>query len=103
PEAVDALMALTRSPDRAVQAAAVVALTHNVFGTDRVARLRTSLPEDRRFLLDVRRAQIDDVPQISDPTRHLAGKPQSRDERPAPEAGSRSAGPANRHTPPVSK
>jgi hypothetical protein len=102
-EAVDALMALTRSPDRAVQAAAVDALTRSAFGADRVARLRTSLPEDRRFLLEVRRAQIEDVPQISNPTRHLAGTPRSRDERPAPDASSRPAGPANRHTPPVSK
>lgn len=82
----DALEGLVESPDRAVQAAAVVAFNEADTGGDRLQRIGRILPNDRKFLLDVRRANVRDVPQIPDPTRHLAGPPQTLDRRPDPDA-----------------
>jgi hypothetical protein len=92
PNAADELVSLVSSVDRAVQAAAVVALKYSDVQGDRVARLRTLLPPDRADLLDIRRAHVTEVPQVSDPRRHLWDLPGTMDTRPDPETGERRNG-----------
>jgi hypothetical protein len=99
--AADALVTLTASSDRAVQAAAVVALKYSDAHRARFDELRETLPADRRYLLDVVRADVRDVPQIDDPRRHLAAEPTTRDARPDASSGKRRAElPTERARPP---
>jgi HEAT repeat protein len=87
--AADALVTLAASPDRAVQAAAVVALKYADAHRGRYEELRNTLPEDRQYLFDVVRANVDEVPQIDDPRRHLLAQPTTADARPDPASGER--------------
>ncbi len=56
---------------------------------DHFERVRAALPADRSHLLDIRRATVRDVPQVSDPRRHLRKEPKTIDSRPDPETGER--------------
>jgi len=99
--AADALVTLAASPDRAVQAAAVVALKYADAHRGRYEELRDTLPEDRRYLFDVVRANVDEVPQVDDPRRHLLAQPTTVDARPDPASGERRGElPAERARPP---
>jgi HEAT repeat protein len=88
-DAAEALVTLAASPDRAVQAAAVVALKYSDAHRARYEELRDALPEDRRYLLDVVRANVEEVPQIDDPRRRLRAEPTVADARPDPRSGER--------------
>lgn len=90
--AADALLALAASPDRAVQAAAVVALKYAEVHLARYEKVRSVLPPDRSYLLDVVRANVRDVPQIVDPRRHLRSEPTTVDARPDLVSGGRRNG-----------
>ncbi len=92
--ATNALVALTSSADRAVQASAVVALKYLPTKTA-FERLADKLPQDRRYLLNLVRADVREVPQISDPRRHLRAEPSTVDRRPDLNSGqARNGGPA---------
>lgn len=81
-EAIDALLPLVQSADRLVQATSVVALKYlNV----PLERLRSLLPEDRPYLLEIARVDIRDVPQIRDPRCHLRAEWTSSTGRPSPD------------------
>jgi hypothetical protein len=88
-DAADALLALVASPDRAVQAAAVVALKYADVHRARYERVRSMLSPDRLYLLDVVRANVRDVPQVVDPHRHLRAEPTTLDARPDLASGRR--------------
>lgn len=83
-QAADLLLTLVASPDRAVQAAAVVALKYSERHRDRFERVRALLPPDKAYLIELRRANVWDVPQVADPRRHLHGEPVTVDTRPDP-------------------
>jgi len=83
-QAADLLLMLVASPDRAVQAAAIVALKYSEHHRDRFARACAMLPPDKAYLADLRRATVWDVPQIADPRRSLRGDPVTVDSRPDP-------------------
>lgn len=72
-EAAEALWQFLKQPSLSVRRAVVQSL-YTTEGSsrrvrDRIARL---LPEDQRFLLDLKPAQVADVPQITRPQRHLS-------------------------------
>ncbi|HEX6150109.1 hypothetical protein [Nocardioides sp.] len=94
--AADALLDLVTSNDRAVQAGAVVALTHAEGFSDRLARVRELLPENRQYLLDVRRVDVRDASQIADPTGTLSGI-LTTDNRPDPNTGEVRGAPTGPH------
>jgi hypothetical protein len=101
-QAADLLVALVASPDRAVQAAAVIALKYSSRHRDRFEEACALLPADRGYLIDVRRADVREVPQIADPRRHLRGAPFTTDTRPDPVTFQRrndTAAPGNRRAP----
>jgi hypothetical protein len=85
-DAADVLLALATLPDRAVQAAAIVALKYAVAHRTRYEKVRSMLSPDRLYLLDVVRASVHDVPQIADPLR---SEPTTIDARPDPASGER--------------
>jgi len=88
-DAAEALLALAASPDRAVQAAAVVALKYADAHRARYEKVRSVLSPDRLYLLDIVRASVHDVPQIADPRRHLRSEPTTVDARPDLASGER--------------
>jgi hypothetical protein len=88
-DAADALLSLASSSDRAVQASAVVALKYAPAHSAHYDKLRSVLPPDRLYLLDVVRANVRDIPQIRDPRKHLLSEPTTVDTRPDPVSGER--------------
>lgn len=88
-DAAEALVALAASPDRAVQAEAVVALKYAEGHRQRYEELAKTLPHDRLYLLDLMRADVHDVPQVEDPRRHLVGGSTTVDARPNLASGER--------------
>lgn len=82
-QAVEALMTLCNSSDRLVQASSVVALKYLNVPLD---RLRSAVPRDRLYLLDLVRVDIRDVPQIMDPRQHLRAEVAAGTGRPNPES-----------------
>jgi hypothetical protein len=80
--AMEALLSLAMSSDRAVQASAVVALRYVEVNNSHYEHLREILPPDRLYLLEIVRANIQDIPQIIDPRRHLRSEPVTLDTRP---------------------
>jgi HEAT repeat protein len=88
-DAADALLALAASPDRGVQASAVVALKYSEIHRAHYEKLRGALSPDRLYLLDIVRASVRDVPQVTDPRRHLLSEPTTVDTRPDLESGAR--------------
>jgi len=82
--AADLLVTLAASADRAVQAAAVVALKYSEPYRDRFERVRAMLPREKAYLAELQRADVRDVPQVADPRRHLRGDAVTSDTRPDP-------------------
>lgn len=98
-DAADALLTLASSADRGVQAAAVVALKYADIHRAHYEKLRSVFSQDRLYLLDLIRANVRDVPQIDDPTRHLRSAPTTVDARPdAASSKRRSVGPTPQQT-----
>lgn len=88
-DAADILLALAASPDRGVQTAAVVALKYADIHHAHYEKLQGVLSPDRLYLLDIVRANVRDVHQITDPRRHLHSEPTTVDARPDPASGER--------------
>lgn len=70
--ATDVLFELLDSPSFSIRRAAVVGLKESPRGEEWVERIADCLPDEERFLLELKRADVRKVEQISDPTRHLS-------------------------------
>lgn len=83
-EALDALLTFLATPSLSVRRAAVQAILTTPSGRRLRKRVAESLPKDQRFLLDLRRPDVREVPQIRNPERNLsdAGR-RARKEAPA--------------------
>lgn len=82
--AVEALLQALEEPSISMRRAAVQAILASPDGASLRPRLSTLLPADQQFLLDVRRVDVRDVPQVGDPTRHLAPGAGAEPSPPAP-------------------
>jgi hypothetical protein len=70
-DALQALFQIIEEPSRSIRIAAVQGILATPEGEllrDRVAEI---LPEEHRFMLDIKRMDVRDVPQINDPQRFL--------------------------------
>jgi HEAT repeat protein len=71
-EAVEALFECLKQPSVSVRRAAVQSLLKTARGRRLRARISSTLPEDQRFLLNLKAVDVRDVPQIKRPQRHLS-------------------------------
>jgi hypothetical protein len=72
-EAAEALWEFLKQPSLSVRRAAVQSIYHAVGGGKRVRdRIAGLLPDDQRFLIDLKPVAVTDVPQITRPQRHLS-------------------------------
>jgi len=83
-EAREALFEFLRQDSLSIRRAAVQALLATG-GEGMRRRIQQALPEQQRFLLDIRRVEPDEVPQIEDPQRHLKEQRRPGGTPPAPE------------------
>ena len=83
-EALEALLSFLAIPSLSIRRAAVQAILGTPGGGRLRKRVAESLPREQRFLLDLRRPEVRDVPQIRNPEKNLsdAGR-RSRKEGPA--------------------
>lgn len=102
-EAVEALFEALRQPSVSVRRAAVHSLLASSRGGKLRARIAKALPENQQFLLNLKAADVRDVPQVTRPQRYLsdAGKRASVGAAPSL-PGDESTSP-NRDTPPTRK
>jgi hypothetical protein len=70
--AVDILFDLLGSPSFSIRRAAVVGLKNSPKGEDLVRRITDCLPEEERFLVDLKSVEVRQVEQVDDPRRHLS-------------------------------
>jgi hypothetical protein len=84
PEATEALFECLRRPSLSIRRAAVQELLQVPEARNQRDRIAAALPEDQRFLLDLRRLDVREVPQIRSPQQFLA---------PGAEAGGRTTPP----------
>lgn len=66
------LLDLLNSPSFSIRRAAVIGLKASPRGEELVERIASCLPEDERFLLELRRVDVKRVDQVEDPRRHLS-------------------------------
>ncbi len=71
-EAVEALFECLKQPSLSIRRAAVQSLLKTSRGRSLRSRIANALPEDQRFLLDLKALDVRDVPQIKRPQRHLS-------------------------------
>lgn len=71
-EAVEALFECLKQPSLSVRRAAIQSLLKTPRGRRLRARIAGMLPEDQRFLLNLKTVEVRDVPQIKRPQRHLS-------------------------------
>lgn len=71
-EAEEALIAFLDLPSFSLRRAAVTGLKSAPRGEELRERIASCLPDDEQFLLDIQKADVRDVEQIADPTRHLS-------------------------------
>ncbi len=72
-EAQEALWEFLKQPSLSIRRAAVQSLYGAAGSSKRVRdRMASLLPENERFLLDLKRVDVTDVPQVSRPQRHLS-------------------------------
>lgn len=82
-DAVEALWEFLKQPSLSIRRAAIQSLYGSVGNNKRVRdRIGSLLPDEQRFLLDLKPVEVTDVPQISRPQRHLSAA--GREERPEP-------------------
>ena len=80
-DAVEALWEFLKQPSLSIRRAAIQGLYGAAGNNKRVRdRISSLLPEEQRFLLDLKAVEVTDVPQISRPQRHLSAA--GREERP---------------------
>jgi len=53
-------------------------------GRKHASRIREILPADLRFILDMKRVDVRDVPQVKDPRKHLPERVRNRASAPKP-------------------
>lgn len=70
--AVDTLFEALRQPSLSVRRAAVQSLLSTGRGRKLRAQVANALPEEQRFLLDLKAVNVADVPQVKNPQRHLS-------------------------------
>jgi hypothetical protein len=73
-QAVDALFECLARPSLSVQRAAVQSLLGTPDGQQYRDRIAQSLPDDRRFLLDLHRIDVREAPQVRNPEQFLTDK-----------------------------
>jgi HEAT repeat protein len=83
-EALDTLLSFLAIPSLSIRRAAVQAILSTPSGRRLRRRVAESLPRDQRFLLDLRRPDVREIPQIRNPEKNLsdAGR-RARKEAPA--------------------
>jgi hypothetical protein len=69
--ALEALFAFLGQPPLSIRRASVQAILATKGGQDLRKRVAALLPEDQHFLLDIKRVDVREVPQIDDPEKHL--------------------------------
>ena len=87
-EATDALWEFLKQPSLSIRRAAVQSL-FAVAGTSKRVRDRiaAALPDEQRFILDLKAVEVTDVPQITRPQRHLSAKGREGRTAPPPKFG----------------
>lgn len=73
-KAVDVLFDLLASPSFSIRRSAVTGLKASPRGEELVDRIAECLPEDERFLLDLKRVDVRKVEQVGEPREHLSEK-----------------------------
>jgi len=92
-KAHDMLFEFLKQPSLSIRRAAVQALMNSDLGKKDRKRIAEMLPKDQRFLLEIERKNVEDVPQIKDPESHLKELAKQRDEKqPAPRMRDESEG-----------
>lgn len=71
-EAVEALFECLKQPSVSIRRAAVQSLLKTSRGRSLRSRIANALPEDQRFLLDLKAVEVRDIPQVKRPQRHLS-------------------------------
>ena len=83
-DAVEALFECLRQPSFSIRRAAVQSLLTSSRAKSMRARIANALPEDQRFLLDLKTPAVRDVPQVKRPERHLSEAGRRAGVAPAP-------------------
>jgi HEAT repeat protein len=98
-EALDALLSFLAIPSLSIRRAAVQAILGTPGGRRLRRRIAESLPRDERFLLDLRRPDVREVPQIRNPEKNLSDAGQrARKEAPADLPGETREKPASKES-----
>lgn len=71
-DATEALFECLKQPSLSVRRAAVQSLLKSGGGKSLRARIASALPEDQRFLLDLKPLDVQQAPQVKRPERHLS-------------------------------
>lgn len=71
-EATDALFECLKQPSLSVRRAAVQSLLKTGRGKSLRTRIANALPEDQRFLLNLKSIDVREAPQVKQPERHLS-------------------------------
>jgi hypothetical protein len=83
-DAVEALFECLRQPSLSIRRAAVQSLLKASRGKSLRTRIANALPEDQRFLLDLKTPDVRDVPQVKRAERHLSEAGRRAGVAPAP-------------------
>lgn len=75
------LFEFLKLPSLSIRRAAVQALLTEKDNKNQGKRIAEMLPEDQHFLLDIERKNVDDVPQVEEPYRHLKESAKNREEK----------------------
>ena len=84
-DAVRTLQQCMAMPSFSIRRAAVQGLLASPRADDLREWLQTSVPEDQAFLLNLKRSDVRDVPQIENPQRHLSERARNRNKSVAPD------------------
>ena len=83
-DAVEALFECLKQPSLSIRRAAVQSLLKSSRAKTMRARIANALPEDQRFLLDLKTPDVREVPQVKRPERHLSEAGRRAGAAPAP-------------------
>ena len=90
-DAIEALFEFLEQPSLSIRRASVQAILATREGQSLRARVAVLLPQDQQFLLDIRRVDVREVPQINNPQKYLATtRREKTNPPPAPGRGSAS-------------
>lgn len=105
-QAIEALFECLDRPSLSIRRAAVQELLQSPEARNQRDRIAAALPQDQRFLLDLRSIDVRDVPQVSSPQQFLAPGVKGGGRTPPPpddRATDISGGPSFRRTPTAGK